>query len=118
MTHAISRPDYVYRAIVRSIYDGDTIRIDVDLGLRTWIRNEQVRLAGIDAPEIRGEERPQGLAARDWLAARIPSGTAILIQTYKDARGKYGRWLVDIWHDDVLVNQEMVELGLALAYGR
>ena len=116
MTHAISEPAYVYRAIVRSIYDGDTMRLDMDLGLRTWIRNEPVRLAGIDAPEIRGEERPQGLAARDWLVERIPPGTAILVQTYKDARGKYGRWLVDIWYEDVLVNQEMVELGLAQAY--
>ena len=92
------------------------MRLDMDLGLRTWIRNEPVRLAGIDAPEIRGEERRQGLSARDWLVERIPPGTPILVQTYKDARGKYGRWLVDIWHEDVLVNQEMVELGLAHAY--
>lgn len=37
---------YKYKANVVSVYDGDTIRIDIDLGLKTWIRDERMRLAG------------------------------------------------------------------------
>jgi micrococcal nuclease len=31
---------YHYRAIVRSVYDGDTCTVDLDLGLHTWVNGE------------------------------------------------------------------------------
>jgi len=58
---------YYYKARVVRVYDGDTIHVDIDLGLSTWIKKEKLRLARINAPEIRGSQRPAGLAARDFL---------------------------------------------------
>lgn len=107
---------YEYKAIVRSIYDADTIRADIDLGFGVWLSNQSLRLAGINAPEIRGEERPQGLISRDWLRDRIPTGTEILIRTDKDKRGKYGRWIAVIIHEEVDINALLVEKGLAEWY--
>lgn len=113
---SVVEPAYTYRAKVRSIYDGDTIRVDLDLGFGVWLRNQSLRLANIDTPEIRGVERPQGLISKAWVVERIPAGTDIIVQTFKDKTGKYGRWLAVIWHDGVNLNDEMVKLGLAEPY--
>ncbi len=110
---------YYYRAVVVSVYDGDTIRVDLDLGLSTWIKKEKLRLARIDAPEIRGEERKAGLAARDYLRDLL-LGRSVIVQTIKDRRGKYGRYLAEIWlfteNGWLNVNDHMVERGYAFPY--
>lgn len=108
---------YYYLANVISVYDGDTIRADIDLGLSTWVKNEKIRLARINAPELRGLEREAGLKARDFLRELI-LGKEIVLQTIKDRKGKYGRYLAEIWleQDDgkwINVNDRMVEVGHA-----
>lgn len=110
------KKDYIYDAIVRSVYDGDTIRVDIDLGFNTWIHNESIRLYGINAPEIRGEERPLGLVSRDWLRQQLPAGAEIKIKTIKDKEEKYGRYLGVIYLNDVNLNEMMVANGLAKPY--
>ncbi len=103
---------YTYRAVVTSVYDGDTVTADVDLGFRVWIRSEKLRLARIDAPEVRGPERPLGLISRDWLREKL-LGKEVIIKTFKDKRGKYGRYLVDIFLQGRNINDWLVEEGLA-----
>ncbi len=110
---------YHYRAVVQAVYDGDTCTVDIDLGLRTWIRGEKIRLYGINAPELRGAEREAGLRARDFLRSLI-DGKEVFIQTAKDKKEKYGRYLGNIWLKDkhkkqwVNVNKLMVEQGHAV----
>jgi len=108
---------YYYKATVVSVYDGDTIRVDIDLGLKTWIREEKIRLARINAPELRGNERTAGLQARDFLRSVILN-KEVLLQTIKDRQGKYGRYLGEIWLKDgetyVNINDEMVKNGHAV----
>jgi micrococcal nuclease len=58
---------YHYRAVIAEVYDGDTVTADVDLGFSVWLRGERLRLARINAPEVRGDEKESGLAARDFL---------------------------------------------------
>lgn len=87
---------YHYRAKVISVYDGDTVRANIDLGLDTWTHNQPLRLSGLDAPELRGETREAGLAARAYLTSLIGTNP-IIVETVKDDREKYGRLLVTIW---------------------
>ena len=103
---------YTYKAVISSVYDGDTVTADIDLGFHTWLRGEKLRLSRINTPEVRGIERPQGLISRDWLRERI-NGKQIIIKTSKDKKGKYGRYLVEIFLDDVNINDELVEKELA-----
>lgn len=111
---------YNYKIIVESesdIYDGDTLRVNIDLGFGCWLKNQSVRLYGIDTPEIRGDERTEGLIARDWLRHKIKEVDGQLsMRTYKDSQGKYGRWLAELFIDDVNINQELLRLGLAVPY--
>ena len=86
---------YHYNAHVDSVYDGDTITVTLDLGLKIKIK-EKLRLSRINTPEIRGDEREDGLVARDRLRELI-LGKDIIVQTTKDKKGKYGRYIADIW---------------------
>lgn len=107
--------EYKYKATVRSIYDGDTITADIDLGFGVILSKQKIRLYGIDTPELRGEDRPDGLISRDWLRDKI-DGKEIILETIKDKTGKYGRWLGIIHFEGVNLNEQLVELGLAKIY--
>ena len=106
---------YEYRAFVTDVYDGDSITCDVDLGFGIWMKGQKIRLWGIDTPEIRGEERPDGLISQEWLENKI-YGKEIILKTYKDKKGKYGRWLGEVFLDGVNLNQQLLEEGLAEPY--
>jgi micrococcal nuclease len=107
---------YEYKAKVIKVYDGDTITANVDLGFKISF-TEKFRLVGINAPEIRGEERELGLISRDALRGLILD-KEIIICTYKDKKGKYGRYLGDIKievdGEIIFVNDWLVEQGLAV----
>lgn len=109
---------YHYRAKVIDVYDGDTVRLEVQLGFGlTWKgednRGLQIRLFGINTPEVRGKERPDGLISRDRLREQI-LGKEITLQTIRDKTGKYGRYLgVLIKEDGTNINDWLVSEGLA-----
>ena len=107
-----------YRAVIQSVYDGDTCTVDIDLGLHAWVRGEKIRLHRINAPEVRGAERHAGLLSRDFLRSQI-DGKSVLVETIKDKKGKYGRYLGEIWLETlsgelVNVNDRMVAEGFAV----
>jgi len=108
---------YYYRALVKYVYDGDTITVDIDLGLHAWVHDEKIRLARINTPELRGDEREQGLISRDYLRGLIDQ-KEIYLQTIKDAKGKYGRYIAEIWLEQpsdewINVNDLLVQQGYA-----
>jgi micrococcal nuclease len=106
-----------YTAQVQSVYDGDTCRVDIDLGLGSWIHNEKLRLVRINAPEMTGPKKKQGEASRDFLRELI-DGQEIIIETIKDRRGKYGRYLAEIWIEKdglwININDTLVAAGHAV----
>ena len=113
---------YVYKAIIRSVYDGDTVTADIDLGFNTWINNAKLRLYGINTPEMRGvsdEEKARAIKARDWVREKILNKEVIIKSLGK---GKYGRYLSIIWtiEGDIIsentINDELIKLGMAEKY--
>jgi len=109
---------YEYNALITRVYDGDTVTCDIDLGFGIWMKKQKIRLSYIDTPEIRGEERPDGLIARDFLAGLILNEYVVL-RTEQDKTGKYGRWLGEIFvdaSDEKSVNTLLLEAGLAEEY--
>jgi len=106
---------YEYSAEVKKVYDGDTITVDFDLGFGITLRKQKIRLLGINTPEVRGESREQGLISRDRLRERI-LGKTVTIKTSKDKKGKYGRWLGEVFIKDENINQWLLNEGLAVVY--
>jgi len=108
---------YHYRAIFKSNYDGDTITVDLDLGLNIWVHQLKVRLFGINTPELRSgseEDKEAGRVARDFVSRRIPEGSEVVVKTHRDKTGKYGRLLGTVYlPTGESVNQLLVDRGLA-----
>jgi micrococcal nuclease len=107
---------YAYKAEITEVYDGDTVTADVDLGFNTWRRDEKLRLYGIDAPEVRGDERANGLVSRDALRKRV-LGRELIVCTIKDETGKYGRYLAELYLGGDNINDWMIAEGYAQPYG-
>ena len=103
---------YEYKALVTKVYDGDTITVDIDLGFGVCLKGQKIRLLGIDTPEIRGVEREEGLRSRDVLRGKIINKW-VSIKTFKDKKGKYGRWLGEVWLDDLCMNEWLLTEGYA-----
>ena len=103
---------YEYKATLTRVVDGDTLDLAVSLGFNVCL-NERFRLYGINAPEVKGVEREAGLRATEWLNATI-AGKELAIQTIKDGKEKYGRWLAIIFAGGANVNEAMVAAGHAV----
>ncbi|SHI95322.1 micrococcal nuclease [Malonomonas rubra DSM 5091] len=110
---------YYYRAKIVSVYDGDTCHADLDLGFGIWKKKETLRLSRINAPEIRGESKEAGRLSRDYLRGLILD-KEVMLQTLRDSKGKYGRYIAEIWLQDSVddswhnVNDLLVEKGHAI----
>lgn len=114
---------YEYRAKVNRVVDGDTVDVDIDLGFGTWIRNERVRIMGIDTPESRTSnpvEKIFGTAAKNRLIELLGEETILKTFAAKDGvdmKGKFGRILGDfITTDDRFVTEILIEEGHAVPY--
>lgn len=103
---------YEYNAEVLRVVDGDTVHARVDLGLD--IRADIIlRLYGINTPEL---PTTQAVAARDYLASRLAEvGFKVRVETIKDHKEKYGRYLAVLWIDAESLNDTLVRLGYAVA---
>lgn len=113
---------YTYKATVTSVYDGDTLTVDIDLGFSVVLRNIKLRLLGINTPELRGgteKTKSYARAARDYVRERC-LGKEIYVQSHK--KGKYGRYLATIWHieddkkNEKSINDLLLENNLAVEY--
>lgn len=120
---------YEYKAKLLKVIDGDTVDVDIDLGFGVWLRNERVRIMGIDTPESRTRNKIEklfGLAAKKRLKELLNTSDLVL-KTFKgrggeDAKGKFGRILGDFnvyYHNDdryCRVTEIMIKEGHAVEY--
>jgi len=93
---------YEYRVNIVKIVDGDTVDVDIDLGFGIWLRNERVRILGIDTPESRTSddiEKKFGLAAKKRVTELLGDKSILVTQSYfkegGEDKGKFGRILGD-----------------------
>ncbi len=89
---------YQYNAIVQKVIDGDTMEIDIDLGLSVWVHKEKIRLFGINTPEVYGVKKgspewEKGNLASEFVKSIVKANDNVVIQTIKDQKEKYGRYL-------------------------
>ena len=108
---------YQYKALVTKVYDGDTITVEVDLGFKTYVMGEKIRLNRINTPEVRGDSREEGLKSRDYLRTVILN-KEILLETVRDKKGKYGRYLGEVFYKQengewLNMNNDLVNKGFA-----
>lgn len=106
---------YIYEADVIEVYDGDTITVNIDLGFNTHLHKQKFRLLYIDAPELRGDDKEFGKQVRDIVRDMI-LGKKVILKTFNDSKGKYGRWLCEVWVGDLNLNEWLIENQYAKLY--
>lgn len=119
-----------YPAKVAYSYDADTSIIDIDLGFGCKVLSQKIRYYGIDAPELRGEERKEGLDSKKALLELMPNGSRMVFQAVPASdrrldieradKDKFGRWLGILWASTpegmVNVNDWLFKNGYAEKY--
>lgn len=108
---------YAYKAELVKVVDGDTIDVRIDLGFNVWTV-QRLRLLNTYAAEHNdtgGKKHTENLQV---LLKGIDTKHALLVQTIKDKRDKYGRMLADIWVGQLHINStQMAFIGAAQGKG-
>ena len=114
---------YEYRVNVTRVVDGDTVDVDIDLGFGVWLKDERVRIMGIDTPESRTRDKVEkkfGLASKARLKELLGKKSVLKTQVSKkgeDMKGKFGRILGDfVAPDGRLVTEIMTDGGYCVPY--
>ena len=119
---------YEYKCNVVKVVDGDTVDVDIDLGFGVWLKDERVRMMGIDTPESRTSDQVEklfGLAAKQKLKSLLGKSPILKTQVNKDGedmKGKFGRILgdFDVYDADKdawrPATDVLIETGNAVAY--
>lgn len=117
-----------YDVKVLKVVDGDTVDVDIDLGFGVCLKDERVRIMGIDTPESRTRDKVEDLfgeAAKARLKELMADGAKLITTEDKhgeDMKGKFGRILGDFYverYEDGTkerVTDILVEEGHAVAY--
>lgn len=107
-----TRDPWIRNGIVIGVIDGDTVKVDIDLGFYVSHRTN-VRLLGVNTPE-RGAVT--WAAARDGLSELLLPGSQCTVVTTK--ADKYGnRWDGRISTPSCPdVSQAMIDAGLGVPY--
>jgi len=92
--------------------DGDTCRVKIADAM--WLN---VRLAGIDAPEVPSGRKktgqPFGIEAKNFLNNQVKGKSIQIRQTDLD---HYNRPIVEMFRDGININRNIVQSGYAEAY--
>lgn len=85
------------KATITRVIDGDTFDAVIDLGWRQSYAT-RIRLYGVNAPEVHGPEKSQGLAAtkyvEEWLASCPGGAERFLLRSH--GLGSFRRDLADV----------------------
>jgi micrococcal nuclease len=113
---------FEYRATVLKVVDGDTVDVDIDLGFGIVLKDERVRVMGIDTPESRTSDKVEDLfgeAAKARVKELLSGDVILKTEVNKDGedmKGKFGRILGDFIVGDRMLTDILIEEGHAVAY--
>ena len=111
-TSAVGIPTGATTATVRSVHDGDTLRLTL-AGSSTELK---VRLLGIDTPEVGEDAECFGEEARARTRELLPEGTVVTVIADVEPLDQYGRTLLHVvLADGTHLNRLLIDEGLAEA---
>ena len=108
---------YQYKCKIIEIIDGDTVKVDIDVGFNIWMNNMVIRLLGVDSPESRTSdpiEKSFGILSKKRLAELLPISSVQTVQTTID--DKYGRILGDFIVNKESISASLIKDGYAVPY--
>lgn len=125
---------YHYNATLVGVIDGDTIDVNIDLGMKVWQHNVRLRITGIDAYESKNNSRAKlqaanlkipvsevvarGRQSKEWLTGQLGQCKFKVNTLELDS---FGRWLSNIWiagegDTELALAPIMLQLKMAIPY--
>lgn len=118
---------YIYKAEVRKVIDGDTLRLRIDVGFHSEL-TLTVRLRGINTSEMDRKNKPSANGtraerAKAYIQKIMASVPFVVVKTYQT--DIYGRYIADVFYHPkledvrdvamtgVYLNEELLRQGLA-----
>lgn len=108
---------------ITSIYDGDTLTVQIPHIPDVFGKDLSIRISGIDTPEMkstcatkeeRERERLLATKARDVVLNMVASGDRVTLKGLD--RDKYFRLIAEVYIDGRSIGEELISLGLAVPY--
>lgn len=92
---------WVYRAKLAKVTDGDTVKVSVDLGFRTFC-TINLRIGGINCPEINSGDKASKMAGKrakffteQWFDG-LEEEWPLIVKTDKEKKS-FDRYIGDVW---------------------
>jgi len=122
---------YTYNILINRWIDGDSVNVDIDLGFNIIIKNQVIRLKGIDTPELRpryadytqadgsidesarNEKIHQAKIALEFVKSIAPEGMTFIGTTSKANPDSFGRWLLNFKINDKLISEHIIDAGFS-----
>ncbi|HBB34531.1 MAG TPA: nuclease [Cyanobacteria bacterium UBA8803] len=106
---------------VRQVVSGQTLEVLNPMQQPGLMK--RVRLIGIEAPDLK--QQPWGAAAKNRIEQTIGEIRGqelvlkpVVLEFDVQTKDSFGRWLAYVWHDGVLLNEQLVREGYVLASPR
>jgi micrococcal nuclease len=107
---------YNYNAIVVRVIDGDTVKLNIDLGFNiNWETN--ARMANINADELKSNDpilKESAQNAKKYLESILKAGDKVHIKSKE--LDKYKRPIVIITKQGLNLNEDLLNKGLVKKY--
>ncbi len=102
-----AEPNYVFRAELVRIVDGNTVSMNLDLGFGVWIHKQNLTLFDEDkgGPDEASKAKNGQRVAK--MRELLQGSTDIVIKTVRDKDASPPRYFATIWADGVKVNDEL-----------
>jgi len=103
---------YQYNAKIVRWVDGDTVILDIDLGFYVT-KQERVRLARINAPELNSQVPYQVRKAKSARAKAkkfAPEGSEVVLSTSKNDIDRYSRYIGEITYNGTNISDYLIKI--------
>lgn len=114
-------PNYIYKAKIVNIVDGDTVDAIIDVGFQITIA-QRLRLNRINTPEKNSKDeavKTAALAAQEFTTQRILNKDVVIGTRKSDA---FGRYLAEVYYieegKERNLSDALLSTGLAVVYKR
>lgn len=108
---------YEYSATVVNVVDGDTVDAIIDVGFKMTTK-QRLRLNRINTLEVHDPDpvkRALAMEAKKYMIDTL-LGEKVIVKTQKS--DAFGRWLAEVYLQDVNINSVLLETNLAIPYKR